>query len=141
MGWHKKHLEAKSIVPQAELFKRLRERYNMNDTILHEVQVTLPSSGVKVNVPCHNMYVMVRDLLTDPRIQEKDYLFFNDDARQGQPEEVLVLGDINTGLAYRKTYDQLIKPEPQSESGRWKVLCPCTVLNTVMDVSLVQLRT
>ena len=32
--------------------------------------------------------------------------------------------DINDGLAHRRTHDELIKPNPYTESGRKRVLLP-----------------
>lgn len=96
----------------------------MEDTIPYEVKCVLPISGVTVKVPCHDASAMFRDLLTDPRIKEEDYLFFNDDPSSPPPDEWLELRDINSGLAYRETYNRLIWAKPMTESGRQKVLIP-----------------
>ena len=41
----------------------------------------LPCSGTKVEVPIHDSEAMVRDLLTDPRVTDDDYLWFNDNPK------------------------------------------------------------
>ena len=40
------------------------------------------------------------------------------------PPNFLELKDINTGLAFRVTYEKDIAPNPKTELGRTKVLCP-----------------
>ena len=124
MDWHFRHLNVQKKVTVPKLLKKLRKRYNMEDTLPHQVQVVLPSSGAKVKIPCHNWLAMTRDLLTDPRITDDDYLFFEGNPIQGPPEDFSVVGDLNTGLAYRSTYDQLIRPNPVTDCGRNKFLLP-----------------
>ena len=104
--------------------EKLRKRYNMSGTVPYEVKMDLPCSGVKARIPCHDAWEMMMDLLTDPRIKDTDYLWFDDDPAGEPPEEWLELADINDGLAYRKAYDELIRPDPLTESGRRKVLLP-----------------
>lgn len=122
--WHITNLTARKKVSEGDLMQRLRKRYNMLDTQPYERKVLLPHSEVQLKVPCHDCGAMLTDLLTDPQIKEEDYLFFNDDPMQGPPDEWMELKDINTGLAYRKTYDELILPEPYTVDGRMKYLCP-----------------
>ena len=78
----------------------LRKRYNMKQCKPYISRVLLPSSGVEARVPCLDAWPMIRDLLTDPRIGEEDYLWFNDDPTGGPPAEWLELavGDISTGF-------------------------------------------
>ena len=45
--------------------------------------------------------------MTDPRITEDHYTFFNDDPMAG-PSESDTIGDLNTGQAYKDTYEVLI---------------------------------
>jgi hypothetical protein len=52
---------------------------------------------------------MVRSLLTDPRVRDEDYLFFDDDDPfAGPPLNFDYIGDLNTGLSYRKTYKKRV---------------------------------
>ena len=126
LEWHLTHLDYQQRITKDKLLKKLRDRYNMKDTKAYELPVTLPSSGVKLKVPCHNFEVMLRDLLTDPQIRDDDYLFFGDDPTNPMPpdSEWNEIRDVNTGLAYRETYKKLIQPNPVAPSGRTKVLCP-----------------
>ena len=127
MEWHVQNLDtARKKVTQQELMSRLRARYNMTDLRPYPVRTVLPYSKVVLDVPCHDAGAMIRDLLTDPRIMESDYLFFDDEPARAPPadHEWMELRDINTGLAYRETYEALIRPKPTTDSGRTKVLIP-----------------
>ena len=77
MSWHEKHGNTKKV-SENELYTKLRRRHNMQDLVLHEVRTHLPFSDLTVKIPCHDAGAMLRDLLTDPRILDQDYLFFDD---------------------------------------------------------------
>ena len=75
MDWHVKHsycMKCDRItqekVKDGDLFKYLRNRYNMNDLLPHKIRTKLPHSKIEVDAPCHDAAAMIRDLLTDPRI-------------------------------------------------------------------------
>ena len=133
MEWHVKN----SVCPTCEvttqekvtvksLLKRLRERYNMEDLMAYKVRTYLPHAGVNLDVPCHDFGAMVRDLLSDPRISNDDYLFFNNDPTAPPPpdHEWHDLEDINTGMSYRETHRKVTQPNPVTASGRKRVLLP-----------------
>jgi hypothetical protein len=122
--WHCDNLKSEKKVTAKALHKELIERYNLEDTKPYEVPAKLPFAGVTVNLPCHDVLAQTTDLLTDPRIDESDYLFINNDPRAAPPEEWETLGDINTGRAYRETHRLLISPEPVTKDGRVKILLP-----------------
>lgn len=122
--WHLAHLACKTSITRSSLLNKLRDRYNMKGTEPYEVKITLPSSNVRVKVPCHDASHQIMDLLTDPRIEATDYLWCNGDPEGVPPEEWLELGDLVDGKAYRATYEKKIRPAPYTESGRRKVLLP-----------------
>ena len=133
MEWHVKNsvcpeckVTTQDKVTDKALLKRLRERYNMDDLKPQKVRTYLPHSRVYLDVPCHDAGAMLRDLLTDPRITDEDYLFFEDDPTAPPPPEYEWedLEDINTGLSYRETHRKVIQPNPITPSGRNRVLLP-----------------
>ena len=124
LDWHIAHLACEKTTTRQNLMNKLRDRHNMAGTEPFEVKTTLPSSNVQVKIPCHDAWYQMMDLLTDPRIEEGDYLWCNGDPEGEPPEEVTVLADLTDGRAYRATYDKLIRPAPYTESGRKKVLLP-----------------
>ena len=105
--------------------KKLKERfYGLLDSAPTEKKVDLPHSKVTVKLTTHDAAAQMKALLSDPRNKDEDYLYFNDDPEQGPDADFVKVGDINTGLAYRETYQKLIAPAPTTATGRVKVLCP-----------------
>ena len=125
-SWHMNHLQHQKRVTMASLIKKLRKRYNVEALRPKMVKTILPSCGTKVAIPCHDFKSVLLDVLTDPRIRDEDYLFFDDNPLADPPpdSEWTTMRDINDGLAYRRTHDELIKPNPYTESGRKRVLLP-----------------
>lgn len=122
--WHVQNLDAKEAVTSDRLHNFLVERYNMKDCLPYEHDVHLPHSDTIVKVTCHDFMSQLKDLLTDPRLSQEDYLFHDGDPAAPPPKEWDFLEDVNTGEAYRATYDKLIRPKPFSECGRARVLLP-----------------
>ena len=119
MEWH---LRARLILPNNQtvgshpefisrqrLFKFLFDRYNLVDKINICRQIVLPFSKASVKIVMNDAKSCIQSLLTDPRITDEDYLFFDDDPRASPPHDLKHIGDINTGLAYLETYKKLIK--------------------------------
>ncbi len=124
MDWHVSNLVHATKISAKELLEFLVKRYDLEATLPYERAITLPFSKAKLNISCHDALAMSRCLLTDPRIKEEEYLFFDDDPLKGPPDEFKILEDVNTGLCYRETYDKLIRPQPYSLTGRRKILLP-----------------
>ena len=117
-------------VKDKDLYKHLQQRHGMEDLTPYPVRTYLPHAKMHIDVPCHDAPAMLRDMLSDPRIKDDDYLFFDNDPLQGPPpsHEWDELADINTGLAYRETYDRIIRPNPKTKCGtRHKVLLPVLI--------------
>ena len=71
--------------------------------------VTLPSSKEVVKIPCNKAEDCMLQLLTDPRITDDHYHFFNDDPNAPPPEDLEYVADIPTGDAFLDTYNVLCK--------------------------------
>ena len=69
----------------------------------------MPNSKSVVNIPVRNAKDVIVSLLTDPRIGDDDYLFFDDDPLAEPPENPIHLEDLNTGDAYLATYKEMIE--------------------------------
>jgi hypothetical protein len=129
--WHIQYIEAKKKPkPRHKIYAYLRKRYNLEACQPTISTVLLPNAGVVARIPCHDASAMITDLLTDPNLKQEDYLWFNHDPLGEPPEEWMELRDINDGLAYRGTYEELILPQPYTDSGRRRVLLP---IITYMD--------
>lgn len=124
MEWHlvscKKLREHESLrrsfdfLSKEKLFNKLRIRYNMDKNYRNVTNITLPSSKARVNIVWNDAQMVVQSLLTDPRITDEDYLFFNNDPFEPPPDDLDYVEDINTGTAYRETYRHYIK-DPKTQ--------------------------
>ena len=110
MEWHLgcKLGESPDYVSRKTLMKKLKERYNIEEDF-HGIQevVELPTSHTCVKVVTNDAGTAIRSLLTDPRVTDEDYLFFDDNPFSPPPDNLTLLGDLNTGLSYRATYDHV----------------------------------
>ena len=59
----------------------------MKDLLPKMVKTTLPSCGTSVSIPCHDFQAVLLDMLSDPRIKDEDYLFFDDDPLADPPPD------------------------------------------------------
>ena len=105
-----KYADSPAYVSTKVLYKELQIRYDYLEDALTEVKsVTLPHSKAVVNVLINDAKVVMRQLLTDPRITDDDYLFFDNDPHSKPPEDVEFIRDLNTGRAYLHSYQKYIK--------------------------------
>lgn len=95
------------------LMKQLMPRYNLMGMQPIEKKVKLPSSKTVVSIPIRDAGDCIVSLLTDPRFQDTDYLFFDDNPLAPPPENLDYLADLNTGEAYLRTYEQMITHDRQ----------------------------
>ena len=99
-------------IGRKKLMKDLKERYNMSDKFAIKRPIVLPYSRQRVELICHNAWGCIESLLTDPRVTDDDYLFYDNDPTADVPDNFSFYADLNTGNAYRKavkTYKQGIK--------------------------------
>ena len=123
MTWHLKavgHLRSHETLKDSQhyfhgttLVDKLIPRYNMTSMMPKIRKVTLPSSKARVSIPCRKAADVITHLLTDPRVEDSDYLFFQDDPLAPPPKNVTHIADLNTGDAYLKTYQQKITKKNQ----------------------------
>ena len=92
-----------TFISREVMFKRLRNRYNYPKKSYMITEAPLPSTEgkAKVNVVHFDICNAVVRLLTDPRFWDQDFLAV-------PPAHVDVIGEINTGRAYRSTHKTLI---------------------------------
>ncbi len=95
------------------MIKRLVHRYNFGNKMPTQKMVKLPVSGSIVKVTCHDTMASIQRLLTDPRINPKDYLFWDGIPTNPPPKNLDYIKDLNTGQAYLQTHARLITKEGQ----------------------------
>jgi len=102
-------------VSREKLFKLLRRRYNYDHkkwTMVREI--ILPYSRARARIVLNDAQAAMQSLLTDPRIRDEDYLFFDDNPFAPPPDNLDYIGDLNTGRSYIETYKALIR-DPSKE--------------------------
>lgn len=92
-AWHLNNIGATTSVPRKGLMKTLRDRYNQNNNRpkIHK-SIVLPYSKSKVKLVVHDAKAQILSLLTDPRLNDEDYLFINDDPFAPPPRRFLCIG-------------------------------------------------
>ena len=73
-------------ISREKLLATLKKRYNMEKKFPFTKPLTLPGSKAKVELVCHDAWGAMESLLTDPRLTDHDFAFFNDDPF-GEPPE------------------------------------------------------
>ena len=129
MEWHlKEHLDwfednytlahTRDYVTRGTLIKELEKRYNMDAMHPKSKTISLPFSGAKVTIPYRDASDCLVSLLMDPRLDDENYIFYNQDPLSPPPQKVPYLADLHTGDAYLKSYEKMITKKNQ-------VLLPC----------------
>ena len=72
-------------------------------------EVYLPHRQAKVPILYHPFPEEFVHLMTDPRVKDSDWDFFNNDPLAPPPTEWKVIGNANTGTAFRCTWKDLVK--------------------------------
>jgi hypothetical protein len=103
-----------AFIGRKTMIKKLVKRYNFENKLPYQEVLRLPASGTTVKITLHDVRATFQRLLTDPRINAKDYLFWGRDPLAPPPEEVETIKDLNTGQAYLQTYPVLVTEEGQA---------------------------
>lgn len=138
---HESAAASKHFIGREVMLDRLKERYNYKNKFPFQKRVKLPTSGAVVKITCHDVGYVIQQLLTDPRIQDSDYLFFDDDPRAPPPENITKLKDLTTGTAFRDTHKIMINPEKGEQLFPLPVYIDGAHISNFHDLELIQVRT
>ena len=115
--------DCSSFIGRKTLVEKLMKRYNCDDKLPMTRKVKLPVSQNSVRLTLFNTRAAMQRLLTDPRIEPKDYLFWEaGDPLAAPPEEVDVIKDLNTGQAYLETHVRLVSDDPRRREALMPVV-------------------
>lgn len=111
--WRKKYSkepvhEKQDYIPRETLITKLLQRYNIKDCMPFKKKVKVASGDV-IELVLHSFEAQLMSLLTDPRLVDDDYLFFNEDPLCPPPEDLDYVKDINTGRAYTETWKAKVR--------------------------------
>ena len=113
---HKTLKDSQKYFHRDTLMKKLIKCYNMQAMLPKIKKLTLPHSKAVVHIPYGDIQDCIVLLLTDPRICNRDCLFFDQDPTAPPPEKVKFIEDINTGEAYLESYKKYIT-KPNQDCG------------------------
>ena len=94
--------DSNTYISRKKLIKDLTIRYNMQDKFPETKPLVLPFTKSRVDLVCHNAWGCMESLLTDPRLTDDDFWFFDNDPRAPPPENNPHFADLYTGRAYRE---------------------------------------
>ena len=98
------------------MLKKLKERYNLGNKEPFRKKIKLPVSETVIRLTLHDPGAAIQSLLTDPRIKDADYFFFDDDPLAPPPGKATVVSELKTGSAFRDTYKVLnIDPKKKEQ--------------------------
>lgn len=95
-------------ITRQKLMKVLRIRYHMQHQYAKPHTLVLPHCRSEIVVWKKLAKDNILSLLTDPRWNDEDWMYFDDDPCAKPPENSPYIEDLNTGEAYIKTYNELI---------------------------------
>ena len=98
-------------VSRTKLLTDLAKRYNMDTKAPFVKPTTLPFSKQKIELVCRDAWGCIESLLTDPRLTDDDFWFPDGDPFADPPETLKIIGDLQTGRAFRKAH-KLYKKKP-----------------------------
>ena len=99
--------DCQDYVSRHVMMNRLRKRYNMDNKYPYKKKVKLPVCGTTIRLSLHDPGAVIQSLLTDPRIQDTDYLFPNHGPLAPPPEKDGKVSELNTGAV---SYTHLTLP-------------------------------
>lgn len=137
---HESAAASRHFIGREVMLDRLKRRYNFENKYPFQKRVKLPTSGTVVKITCHDAGAVLQSLLTDPRLRDGDYMFFDDDPRAPPPEKITKLKDLNTGSAYRDTHKILIDPTKRQQLLATPLYIDGAHISNFHDVELIQIK-
>ena len=109
-------------ISREQVYKKLKERYNRLHGFGIKTEIVLPGSKSRAILITSELYMVIQQLLIDPRVLPEHYLFNDKNDPFAPPSADLdYIADLNTGLSYLETWKRLItKPGKQ-------ILCPIII--------------
>ena len=111
---HESLKDSNRFTHRKPLMKHLLKRYNLEPMVPKLKKLTLPHSGAVVTIPYRDAKDCIVSLLTDPRVKDKHYLFFNQNPVAPPPDQVVYLEDLNTGEALLQSHKKYITKPNQA---------------------------
>ena len=118
MRWHLEEMkllepgqplgDCRDYISREALLRYLTKRYHMQGKLPFTKSLVLPFSRAKVQVVLRNPMDCVVQLLTNPRLKDSDFAFFDNNPLAPPPEDLTYLEGMNTGSAFRDAYREFV---------------------------------
>ena len=133
--------ECPLYIVRETLLKWLNKCYNMEMKKPYTKLVKLPVSGQTMRLTLHDTAAVIQGLLTDPRLKDADYLFYDNDPLAPPPKSHTTLGDLNTGKAFQHTYKALkIDPSKGEQLMPLVLYIDGSAITHFHDMELIQVK-
>jgi len=100
--------DVRGYVSRPVIMDIIKHRYNMQGKFATNVPITLPVSKAKVTITKHSAWDCFESLLTDPRVNDSDYNFVNNNPFAPPAPQGGEIGDFHTARAHRVAYEKYI---------------------------------
>ena len=132
--------EASTYKNRKAMLRKLTQRYNFANKFPYKKKVKLPVSGTVIHQTLHYAPAVIQQLLTDPRLLDAEYLFYDDDPLAPPPNQHTKVGDLHTGKAFRATHRVLIDPTKREQLMPLVVYIDGSAVSHFHDMELVQVK-
>ena len=101
---HESVKDSETYISRKTMLKKLRDRYNYKNKFPRKKKVKLPVSKSILHLTVHDAAAVIQGLLTDPRLEDAEFLFHDDKPLVPPPRHPKTISDLHTGQAYKDTY-------------------------------------
>jgi hypothetical protein len=129
-----------SYISREVMLKKLRDRYNFKNKYPYQRKIKLPVCGTVIHQTLHHAPAVIQGLLTDPRIEDADYLFYDGDPLAPPPDKHTTITDLHTGKAFRHTYRAEITPGTRQQLLPLVLYIDGSAISHFHDLELIQVK-
>ena len=151
MAWHLKESgkleehetikDSPHYIPREKVLEGLAKRYNYENKYPKLKKIKLPVSGTVLHLTRLDPTAVIQGMLTDPRIGDADYFFFDDNPLAPPPKEKTYLREFQTGKAYYDTYKALkINPKKRQQLLGVPFYLDGAAITHFHDLELIQVK-
>jgi hypothetical protein len=150
MEWHLKQKgelqyyqgiqDSKTYISREKILKKLSDRYNYGWMYPYKKKIKLPVSGTVIRQTLHYTGSVFQSLLTDPRLEDADYLFYDENPLAPPPKSHKTISDLHTGKAFRHTHRLEITPGTRQQLLPVILYIDGSAISHFHDLEVIQVK-
>ncbi len=129
-----------SYISREVILKKLRDRYNFKNKYPYKRKIKLPVCGTVTHQTLHLAPAVIQGLLTDPRIEDADYLFYDGNPLAPPPDKHTTITDLHTSKAFRHTHRIEITPGERKQLMPLPLYVDGSAISHFHDLELIQVK-